>query len=70
MGKVRNMMLQVYATLVRGLTCFKRLVKHLAKLKIKVFKIPPGIGGAKSDLTHGLKYIHPQKHIPCKKNGH
>ena len=38
-GNVCNSILHEYATLYRGLTCFKNLLKHQANIKIIVFKI-------------------------------
>ena len=53
MGNVRNMMLQAYVTLVRGLACFKtKQVRHWAYYKeIIVSEVPPR--GAKPYLSHG-----------------
>ena len=38
-GNICNSMLHEHATLYRGPTCFKNLLKHQANMKIMVFKI-------------------------------
>ena len=55
MGNIRNRMLQACVTLVRGLTCLKKICKTLGYMEIIVFKIPSSGRGAKPYLSHGLR---------------
>ena len=51
-GNIRNWMLRSNATLYRGLTCFKKPLRHYIIKKIMVCKIPPE--GANPILAIGL----------------